>query len=197
MRSSLVRRVSPLTTVVGIWLCLATIPAVTAQAASPSLTKLRGSVTKLGSINRSTAGLTGEFRLDRPLAVNRSTITVEALLDEVGGSGELLVADFPLTLFVQPGAKPKTATFETAPDVRPRVRLDIPSQRTLPASFILNTLGATIALPQNCSAGRGSTTTLTLRFTIDDGASVPVVVEGALPWTCLGKNPQVPTSLRR
>lgn len=191
---SVVRNVYATATAVA--LCVASVPQ-TAQAASQSLTQLRGSVTKLGSIGRSSVALSGQFRLDRPLAVNRSTIVIDSLLDEVGGSGELLVADFPLVLFVQPGAKPKTATFETAPDVRPRVRLDIPFQRTLPASFILNTMGATIALPQDCTAGRSSTTALTMRFTIDDGASVPVVVEGAMPWGCLGKNPQIPTSLRK
>ena len=69
----------------------------------------------------------------------------EAVLREAGG-GEELVAGLPLTLRVQAGSKPLTARYATAFGVRPKARIDIPANRTIPGSFILNLQTAGIGL---------------------------------------------------
>lgn len=171
------------------------LASIHAEAASSPI-HLRGSATKLGSIGRSTISLSGEFQFATQLAMDKATVTVDALLDEVGGSEELVVGDFPMVLSVQPGAKPKTATYKDATGSSPKVRLDVPQGRVTPSSFILNVQGATIALPEDCSAASVSSTKLRIRFTIDDHSHAPLVVEGNVNWQCVGRPAQIPTSLK-
>lgn len=166
-----------------------------AEAASP-IVALRGKATKLGSVGRASISLSGEYSLGGPIILNRATVTVEAVLDEEGGGGEL-VAGLPATLLLQPGAKPKTVRYQTAARLAPKMRLDVPEGRTRPESFILNIQQASIDLPELCPPGRGSSTDLTLRFTFNDRLNPPITVEGNFAWLCIGKDPQAPLILQR
>ncbi|HYC53602.1 MAG TPA: hypothetical protein VEL28_01505 [Candidatus Binatia bacterium] len=177
-------------------LSLLSIVAVAAVADAQEITYLRGSATKLGSVGgRSGIALSGEFVANDPVILNQATITIHSLLRELEG-GEELVAGLPLTLHVQPGSKLRSARYGTAFGVRPKARIDIPANRTIPGSFILNLQTADIAFPQLCSTPPGSRTTLETSFTIDDGVNPPIVVEGEVDWNCIGRNPAAPISLK-
>jgi hypothetical protein len=165
----------------------------------PALTQLQGSATKVGNLNgHSAVSLSGKFTLTDPLALDLATVTVEALLNEVEGAGEL-VDGLPLVLSAKSGSTANAATYQSVPNTLPRVRLDITkrSPTTRPVEFRIKVEDALIAqYPQHCSEGPDSTTPLALRFTIDDGVNLPFVVEGLVEWKCLGNNPQMPNSLK-
>jgi|GEM_PF-2447471 len=173
----------------------ATVNAATTNPTDDTLTSLRGKVTKLAAVSRSGITLSGTFELYTPLDLRLVTITIYQLLDEEGGAGELLDGDFPLVLTATPGNKTRNGRYTTPTGVKPKLRLEIPTDRTEPGSFFLNGSLATTALPQLCPPGRGSTTALKTGFFIDDGINPIVMVEGTTEWQCLGRDATTPTSL--
>lgn len=175
-------------------LCQVLTGTPTADAAD-TLTSLRGKATKLGTVERAGVTISGTFTLDTPLDLRTVTITIDSLLDEEGGAGELLGGSFPLVLNATPGNKTRNGRYATATGAKPKLRLEIPNDRTKPGSFFLNGSLASIALPHLCPPGRGSTTTLKTSFTIDDGVNPIVTVEGDTAWQCLGKDASTPLML--
>jgi hypothetical protein len=131
-----------------------------------------------------------------PLALDLATVTIEGLLNEVEGAGEL-VSGLPFVLTAQSGSEADEATYKSAPGTTPKVRLDIHQRTNKPAAFKLKLEKASMPqFPQHCSLDVEATTGLALRFTIDDGGDLPLVVEGLALWECVGDDPQTPETLK-
>jgi hypothetical protein len=164
----------------------------------PALVRLSGSATGVGESEEDQATLTlkGKFNVSTPLALDQATVTVEALLHEVEGAGELL-SGLPLGLTAKPGSTADEATFRSEPHTQPRVRLDIHQRANQPAEFKLKLeQGSIPQFPQHCAPEEDPTTALALRFTIEDGVNLPLVVEGEVAWACKGEDPQEPETLK-
>jgi hypothetical protein len=164
----------------------------------PALVQLSGSATKVGEgrAGRSTLKLKGKFNVSPPLALDLATVTIDGLLHEVEGAGEL-VSGLPLVLTPRSGSEADEATYTNAPNTPPTVRLDVRQRTGRPAEFSLKLENASIPqFPQHCALEEEPTTALALRFTIDDGVNLPFVVEGLAEWECLGDDPQTPETLK-
>jgi hypothetical protein len=162
----------------------------------PALIELAGAATGVGESEEGQAAvkLKGKFNVSTPLALNTATVTLEALLHEVEGAEEL-VSGLPLVLTPRAGSDADEATFKSVPHRQPKVRLDIRERAGQPAEFRLKLEQATIPqFPQHCALEEDPTTALALRFTIDDGVNLPLVVEGEVAWECK-RDPQEPETL--
>jgi hypothetical protein len=165
-----------------------------------ALIRISGSANNVGDSRpgRSTVKLSGKFNASTPPALDLATVTIEALLFEVEGAGEL-VSGLPLVLIPEAGSEADEAIYESAPNTKPKARLDVRLNNNKPAEFKLKLEKASIPFfPQQCSQkfDNDFTDELAMRFTIDDGVSTPLVVEGMVEWECKGDDPQLPTELK-
>lgn len=165
-----------------------------------ALIKLAGSATNVGESRpgRSTVKLSGKVNTSTPPALDLAIVTIDALFHEVEGAEEL-VGGLPLVLAPLAGSEADEATYESAPGIRPKARLDVRLKGNKPAEFKLKLEKVSIPhFPQQCVPeldGDEHTTGVALRFTIDDGVALPLVVEGAVEVECSGDNPQLPTEI--
>jgi hypothetical protein len=165
-----------------------------------ALIKLTGSASNVGDSRpgRSAVKLSGKVNTSTPPALDLAIVTIDALFHEVEGAEEL-INGLPLVLAPLAGSEADEATYESAPGIRPKARLDVRLNGNKPAEFKLKLEKASIPqFPQQCVPeldGDEHTTGVALRFTIDDGVAVPLVVEGAVEVECSGNNPQLPTEL--
>ena len=136
--------------------------------------------------------LTGRFTTQAPIALDRATLTITDLIDEVGGVGELSrIAGggslLPLALVARPGSKGTLATFETAPGSRPSVSVEV-KRRDVKAGLLEFSIkvdrDSMPVRPIDCTAGSLSYTQLKTRFTLDDGVNQVIEVGATLPWQC-------------
>jgi len=158
----------------------------------PSLiANFRGTAKSAGNGNspKDSLHLTGEFTLNRPLslpaldlAAEDAEVTVENLLDEVGGNGEL-VDWLPLTLEANPRNGDHSAQYETSYELPPFANLSIVALQPGTYRFKLKLNKATINRAADCPK-----TNLLTRFTIDDGSAVPVIVLAEAQWSCNGRS---------
>ena len=127
-----------------------------------------------------------EFAFAGAIDLGSATITIHALLKEEGASGAgELVEGVPIVLQALPGGGSTAAIFETPSGVAPRVTVEVIAQSSL-STVAIAIEGATIArFPQLCATARPSATTLTTRFTIEDGVNPPLTVTSREPWRCL------------
>ena len=124
------------------------------------------------------------FAFAGAIDLGSATITVDALLKEEGPSvaGEL-IEGIPIVVQALPGGGSTAAIFETPSGVAPRVTVEVQIAQSSPSTIAIAIEGATIArFPKLCAT---ATTTLTARFTIDDGVNPPLTVTSREPWRCL------------
>lgn len=129
----------------------------------------------------------GSFVFDGPLDFASSSVTIRALLDEVGGAGELFASAhgpiLPVELFRKSG-NDKTVTFVSPASARPTFRLTL---RRKPGDLYLASLKVNRAAvptdPEQCT-GSPETTLLDTVLVIDDGHDLPVTVAGSIAWLC-------------
>ena len=116
-----------------------------------------------------------------------ATVTINALLNEEGASGAgELVEGVPIVLQALPGGGSTAAIFETPSGVAPRVTVEVQIAPSSWSTVAIAMEGATIArFPELCATARPPATTLTTRFTIDDGVNPPLTVTSREPWRCL------------
>jgi hypothetical protein len=126
-----------------------------------------------------------EFAFAGAIDLASATLTINALLSEEGASGAgELVQEVPIVLPAVTGGS-TAAIFETRSAVAPRVTVEVIAQSSL-STVAIAIEGATIArFPQLCATARPSATTLTTRFTIEDGVNPPLTVTSREPWRCL------------
>jgi len=128
--------------------------------------------------NRGGLRITERFTLDGASDLSTSVVTIDRLLNEVGGAGEL-VDGLPITLSASPSSNTNSAIYETPAGVFPRLRMTIAKRGGNQFNFRLDGVDATIDSPLQCP-----TTNLTTTFTIDDGINPPQAVTTERPWRC-------------
>jgi hypothetical protein len=164
--------------------------------ASASLTGSAGGVasgTDNGSIR-----LQGQFTAVETIALNEATLTLTALLEEVGGAGELTrgtgsAAVLPLTLAARAGGKATDAIYQTPSGVRPIVwaEIKVRDASTGLMEFYIKVDRATILGPAACSATSSPSTQLHTSFSLQ-AAGTLVAVDLTQPWRCLGSELKTP-----
>ncbi|HXJ80285.1 MAG TPA: hypothetical protein VMS64_16590, partial [Candidatus Methylomirabilis sp.] len=152
--------------------------------------------------------ITGRFTAPSAIQLDKATVTIKDLLDELGGAGELSErpgggALLPLLLSASKGSKPNAATYQTDQGTSPSVSVDIRyiglNQPQLSSVQSKQPMQFTIVVdhdsmpngPQEC-AGNPLVANLQTSFTIDDGSGNPVAVGALLPWKCHPHDLQVP-----
>jgi hypothetical protein len=85
-----------------------------------------------------------------------------------------------------PGGGSSAAIFETPSSATPRVTVEVQIAPSSQSTIAIAIEAATIArFPELCATAKQPTTTLTTRFTIDDGVNPPLTVTSREPWHCL------------
>lgn len=154
-------------------------------------------------------GLLVKFTFNGSLDLSASTVTIDNLLNEQGGAGELVkgingVNLPPVILFARPGSTATGAIYETPSRTIPKVRLEIRAKGEGLFDWRLRVDRATIPAPSLCAGTPRLTTNLTTSFVIRDGGSearpsADLEVRAEQPWRCLdltGGDPTKPGSLR-
>jgi len=157
-----------------------------------------GSAGRLGEAGAGNIGMLPKFSFTGTINVATSTVTIDNLLNEVDGAGEL-VAGLPSILTARPGGRPNAAIFETRSGAIPKIRVEIQTKDGKAYDFVLREEKATIALPLLCPpSARTPRTNLTTSFTIDDGVNPAVLVSTEQAWRCLDfiRGTNNPRSLR-
>jgi hypothetical protein len=143
-----------------------------------------------GETGGAQVSISGTFIFSRNIDLSASTVTVNSLLNEVEGAGELVkgtggVDILPIDLFPRDGSTPTAAIFETSSGARPSFRMEIKTREEGVFEFNLKVDRATIpAFPKLCAGGTRPKTNLTTSFVINDGVN-PVVVSTEQAWRCL------------
>ena len=133
---------------------------------------------------------TGRCRLEGELDLSAAEVTIESLLNEPGGVGELLRGDdgeavFPVSLSVLSGQADRAAF--TLPSTSPDdlfISVQMRKRRDGQLAFTLLFYGARI--PENarqCESG-AATAALATTLTIDDGVHQPVSIATVEDWQC-------------
>jgi hypothetical protein len=160
---------------------------------SPPATTLIGKADGVGKgTPKAQVRLTGKTTGTPTLSLESTTLRLEALLDEVGGVGELVKKNgsgsglLPLSLQALAGSDAERASFETPAGVQPRVRAQIEQlQGKNRVRFSLKVDQASIPVsPARCQGTPTSMTTLRTRLTLTDGVHPAVVVSAEQPWEC-------------
>ena len=143
--------------------------------------------------------ITGRFRTASARPLDLASVTIEELLDEVDGVGELSrrpggSALLPIFLTARAGGRPTAAIYQTASGVRPIVKVEIKSRdvKTGLMEFSIAVDRDSMPVrPARC-AGSPSRTELRTSFTLDDGSGQPLLVTATLPWQCRGTELRLP-----
>jgi hypothetical protein len=174
---------------------LGSVPPPPPPPLTVALTAGTGKAQNIGLANdRGTLAIAGRFTARVPLALERATLTIADLIDEVDGVGELSRRGdggsfLPLALLPRPGSQPASATWETAPGVRPSVKVQV--KRRDPASGLFEfsikvDRDSMPVRPSRCTGASPSRTNLKTGFSLDDGVNPVVDVEATLAWQCRG-----------
>jgi hypothetical protein len=157
-----------------------------------------GKAAKVGT-TKGKVKVKGSFTVPGGMPLDRTTLTVHDLLDEVGGAGELGdAALLTAALLPQPGSTAVKAVYASAssdPAVRKKkgrgpaltVKVKIRNVATGEARYSLAMTRGRLGSPQRCSGERKSTTLLEtgLGFRVDDQREI--VAGGVHSWKCAGK----------
>jgi len=153
----------------------------------------RGQAQNVGLANDSgKLAITGSFTTRAPLSLDRATLTITSLVDEVNGVGELSRRGsggsfLPVALVARAGSGPAVANWETASGMRPSLTVEVKRRdvKTGLLEFSIKVDRDSMPVrPAACSAGSPSVTQLKTSFTLDDGENPVVEVEATLPWQC-------------
>jgi hypothetical protein len=144
--------------------------------------------------------ISGKFAFRGTLDLGASTVTLNLLLDESDGAGELVQGidgadSVPLTLFARGGGTPGAAIFEpldvtTRPTFRAEIKQRDPKKPIF--DFLLRIDRATLPVPPVLCNEQSPTTALTTSFTINDGVNPPVALTTTPLWRCSASQLRVP-----
>jgi hypothetical protein len=168
------------------------------ERTAPASASLTGSASGVASgTDNGSIRLQGQFTATETVALNEATLTLTALLEEVGGAGELTrgtggVAILPMTLPARAGGKATDAIYQTPSGVRPVVWAEIKARdvATGLTDFYIKVDRATILGPALC-AGASPTSRLRTSFSLHAGGA-SVGLDVTLPWRCLGNELKTP-----
>ena len=154
---------------------------------------MAGHITHVGEDRgRSTLHLHAEFPVDGPRNLGVSPVTIDRLVHEPGGTGELLKQSkggdiLPINLTATPNSEPHWAVFQSEQRLgAPRVRLALRQIEEKKLAINLTVTDASIpGAPQLCGAdGTSGTDLVTRLLSIDDGAKPELQVPIVAHWNC-------------
>jgi hypothetical protein len=162
---------------------------------SYALTADRAKVTSVGVVpaageqGDAILKLTGSFVFDGALDLASSSVTIRALLDEIGGAGELLKGlggsdALPAVLFRKSG-NDSSVTYTSAGSARPSFRLALHRKPGGLYTANLRVNRATVSSDPTLCTGSPESTVLDTVLVIDDGHNPPATVAGSLAWVCV------------
>src|SRR5262245_13600976 len=127
----------------------------------------------------------GKFTMPDALALDRATLMLTDVLNEVDVAGEL-AGGIPVILRARTGSKPTDAVYQTASGARPHVTVEIKRRdpRSPAAEFTITVDRDRIAAPSGCAGSPTASTQLVTSFELQANASV-VPVGTILSWRCL------------
>jgi hypothetical protein len=147
-----------------------------------------GKVSRIGTDNGSVK-FSGRFSVPGPLDLSAASVTLQRVLHEFRGAGELLTDGSgspigPLTLVARRGSSTRSAIFESPVGQRPAVRLEL-KKKGEELDVSLRVDRATIRPPALCDGGDEPQTDLyNVGLSIDDGANPPVSLVPLHRWAC-------------
>ena len=137
--------------------------------------------------------------MQNPVALDQAALTVNALLHEFGGAGELVRGPgdallVPLSLQPQSGSKPDKGLYATPPGAQPSVRAQITPVKGQSGlmDFAIDVDRASIVSPSRCVDG-SAIALLATSFLLIGPSGEPVWVHATANWQCNGS--QLITSL--
>jgi hypothetical protein len=147
-----------------------------------------------GGAEKGKVSFSGKVPAAGTLDLRVATVTVTALLREIGG-GELVrggggAAFLPVTLRARRGSKATAAIFETPAGVRPSVEIEVKQRdpKKGEVEFSLKVDRATIPLaPKGCDPRGGNAVRLRTSIAIEDSSRKALEVNPELSWRC-GRN---------
>jgi hypothetical protein len=159
-----------------------------------------GKVSRIGA-DKGSVKFSGRFTVAGPLDLGAASVTLQRILHEIGGAGELLTDGSgnpiaPLTLVARRGSSSRSAIFETPAGQRPAVRLELKTKRG-DLELSLRVDRATIQAPTLCDgADRPQTDLHNVGLTIDDGTNAPVSLAPLHRWACRADKTGAVTELK-
>ena len=143
--------------------------------------------------------ISGRFKAPVAVRLDLAALTIDGLLDEVDGAGELSrrpggTTLLPMELTARGGGKPTAATYQTPSGERPNVKVEVKTRdaETGLMEFSISVDRDSMPVgPARC-AGSPSRTSLRTSFTLDDGSGQPLVVDATLPWRCRNSELRLP-----
>jgi hypothetical protein len=177
-------------------MCPATVSEPPPPTPSPdNISGLWGRAVQVGSTtNNASLRLMGRFMVEEPLALDQAVLTLDALLREIGGAGELVQGPagsllVPLSLQPLKGSKPDRGIYRTPPGAWPIVHAQVTPVKGFGAQsdlmeFIIDVERATIHNPAGCAGGPPPTAPLTTSFRLVGGSEAPVWVRTTADWQC-------------
>jgi hypothetical protein len=152
--------------------------------------------------NSANLRILGRFLVEEPLALEQAALTLDALLREIGGAGELVQGPagslfVPLSLQPLKGSKPDKGIYRTPPGAKPIVHAQVAPVKGLDAQsglmeFSIDVERATILGPAGCAGGPPPTAPLTTSFRLVGGSEAPVWVHTTADWQCNGTQLKIP-----
>jgi CARDB protein/beta-propeller repeat-containing protein len=171
------------------------------ERTAPAPATLEGSATAVGTgTDSASIRLQGQFTAAGTLSLDQATLTLESLLDEVGGAGELVkggggAALLPLLLAARAGGKPTDAIYQTPSGVRPVVRAEmkVRDPKTGLVEFSVKVDRATVPVgPALCSGASPAATKLRTSLSLRDNSGASGGLDLTLAWRCLGTELKTP-----
>ncbi|TMH69197.1 MAG: hypothetical protein E6H48_02830 [Betaproteobacteria bacterium] len=174
--------------------CPTTTSAPPPPTPSPdNIAGLEGRATQVGAAkNSGTLHISGRFAVQNPVALDQAALTVNALLHEFGGAGELVRGSsdallVPLSLQPQNGSEPDKGLYTTPPGAQPAVRAQVAPVKGQSGlmDFAIDVDRASILSPSRC-AGGSAIAPLGTSFLLIGRAGEPVRVHATANWQCNG-----------
>jgi hypothetical protein len=146
-----------------------------------------GEASSVGTPRQGRLKLSTQIRLRDPLDLRTAVVTLDSLLGENKGAGELVNdqtgADLsPLVLVAPRGARATNAEFTTPPGQLPQVKVRLKVDDDV-LDVRLQVDRASIESPGKC-AGSSPTTRLEFALRVDDGVNPPVELIASEHWAC-------------
>ena len=189
--------------------CVSPAPAFGSISQPTDLNPASGAANQVGKQQAGGAQVrvAGKLTINGIVDLRGSVVTVERLLNEIDGAGELVRGSagadiLPITLFARAASGPSAAVYESIPrSDRPNFRMEVKTRTPASGVFEFNLKvdrASMPGFPERCDS-RSLTTPLTTTFTVLDGVNPPAVATITEAWRCTdlaGRDPRFPRSLK-
>jgi hypothetical protein len=165
-----------------------------------TISTFKGKAEKVGSgLAHGKVSLSGTVTRVGTVDLRAATVTLQDLLNEADGAGELVQGPgggelLPLTLLARPGSKANEAIFETSSGAQPKVRVELkqrdPEKGEL--EFSIKAERVLVRSPVRCQGAGEPRTLLTTSLTLNEGIQGPTEVSIESSWQCRSNELRTP-----